>query len=194
MPPIVQSHEFLGLRLQLREIYRRGLASGDYDVLVISRFDGNDDTLRPYLSTAYTGHHDPTLYPAALQQRAKGNTWRDADVQGGGHAEEKFIRSLNELASLFGQPELIELYVSRIPCAGRSSPWRAHKPFEEEDMLWPPGCGPKFRVAMEATPHIRWHFYWEEGYDANPKAHAESLAQLTLMSQLPNVRVAQWTP
>jgi len=194
MPSLVNSAEFRALRQQLKYLYANKIAGDDYDVFVISRFDGDDETIRPYLSNIYSDHHDPSLYPAKSLQKAKGNSFRDADRQGGGHAEEKFVRSLNELGEMFGVPQVIEVYVSRIPCASTSRAWSAHKPFEPEDMFWPAGCGPKFLIAMKATPHIAWHLYWEEGYEKNLKAHSESLGQLTLLSQLPNVTVAQWTP
>ena len=189
---IVDSEEFLTLRAQLKEFYSNGHTGGDWDVFVISRFDEDDETLRPYLSTAYSDHFDPTLYTAVLQQRGKGGVWRGADDQGGGHAEEKFIRSLNELVELFHrQPRLIEVYVSRIPCGKRSSPWQAHKPFEPVDMLWPEGCGPKLYLAMEATPHIKWELLYEENY-GNERSQAESTVHIVRMNDLPNVRAGQW--
>lgn len=188
MPSLVRSLEFRVLRHQLKYLYAQRLAGNDYDVFLISRFDENDDTIRPYLSNTYSNHHDPSLYPARVQQKAKGNTWRDADLQGGGHAEEKFIRSLNELGGEFGAPNLIEVYVSRIPCASISRVWTAHKPFEQEDMLWPAGCGPKLRFAMESTPHIRWVLFWEEGYE-RLEVQAACEAQLKQMRELPNVAV-----
>jgi hypothetical protein len=105
MPPITSSAEFLGLRLQLREFYNKNYTDGNWDVALISRFDGDDETMRPYLSMGFSSTSLPpqTLYPAMLMQNGKkgGPAYVPAPNQGGGHAEETFIRSLDEQGGMF---------------------------------------------------------------------------------------------
>ncbi len=190
------SAEFQQLRASLYRLkadLKPEKGTGEYDVFVISRFNGDDNTLRPYLSTSYSDKADTTLYPVEKRQLAKGGAivTSPANQQHGGHAEEKFIRSLNELAGLFGAPSRIDVYVSRIPCAGRSKYWNAHKPFEEENMIWPAGCGPKLFTAIKATPHITWTLVYEEIYEKEG-IQASSMAEVDKIAGLPNATVGRF--
>ncbi|HEX5719473.1 MAG TPA: hypothetical protein VF179_25150 [Thermoanaerobaculia bacterium] len=185
------------------------------DVFVISRFDRNDATIEIFYSTAYSPHPAPNLLPVtlvaptALQRALRGATLvddrgkkralmtEDSDVfiytptpgQGGGHAEEMFIRSLPRLFTEYGQPFLIEIYISKIPCGEASPSWIGPRPDDaSKTMLWPQGCGPKFHCLFKLCPSVDFELIYEDTYPATSASQALSMAWITKIVDLGNAR------
>lgn len=176
-------------------------------VYLIYRLDENDATLGVIWDSGYTpgrvdffNHGVPIYHPIDKLQRVarnnsacvlgengkasgprlRGYTYEQSVNQTGGHAEEFFLQKLMMLPAA---PKMIDVYISRIPCAATSMSWSFA--FGGANMRLPEGCGPKLYTAMRLTPQIQWSLAYGEGYNGAMQTSCE--ANIDRMNQLPNV-------
>ncbi|MFD1217719.1 hypothetical protein [Microbulbifer celer] len=97
----------------------------------------------------------------AVKGKAKNNRiTRPHRHQGGGHAEEIFLRSMHKFESV----SKVEMFISLIPC-DRSSAMQIN--LDNEDVFVPSGCGAKLKFLAERYPNISWEICYERIYDGN---------------------------
>lgn len=113
----------------------------------------------------------------------KSKTMAYSDNQGGGHAEEYFLRRMLSLANAGNVPTQIELFISRIPCASSSMMWRFD--FQGNLITLPAGCGAKLLTAVQMTPGTQWDIAYGQGY-ANVATQAPSAAWISQINAQPN--------
>jgi hypothetical protein len=116
--------------------------------------------------------------------KIKGSTLTSAARQGGGHAEEFFLRYLMGLANKGIIPIVIDLFISRIPCAATSMSWEFE--FNGNLETLPAGCGPKLYEVIRRTARISWYLAWSEGYEGQNQA--ASMLQVNRIDGLRNAR------
>lgn len=116
-----------------------------------------------------------------------------AEMQGGGHAEEFFLRHLlavmkeSQLGHAF-IPKKIDLYISRVPCANTSPAWLVN--FNGQSIRLPLGCGPKLFVAARYLSFIDWNIFY--GQDYSPGVHRTSSREsIARLNRLPNVNAGR---
>ncbi len=183
------------------------LLQGAATVYLISRFNEDDATLEDFWSQTPqdTGGSLGAFGPYYAIRLKKGSPVAEVQVEGevamsrlyahspdtfklGGHAEEAFLSRLAyklEDGTLHNV-RLIEIYVSRIPCADQSAAWAIR--LNDRNFELPLGCGPKMYKVMEATPGIAWRLAWDQSYPS-PQTQANCLMWTSLMNSLPNVTV-----
>lgn len=116
--------------------------------------------------------------------RPGGQTYAPAEMQGGGHAEEFFLRRMLQLANTRNIPNTVELYISRIPCAIMSPMWRCQ--FGGNLITLPEGCGAKLlQVVRHTQASTQWYIAYDESYN-RPDMQASCLAHITRINNEPN--------
>jgi hypothetical protein len=113
------------------------------------------------------------------------------DTQGlrpyGSHAEPVFIRNYPTMVSDYGVPGLIEIFLSRSPCATKSAL------MTEAGVPYPQGCGPKLRLFAANNPGIQIRVMYDVVYAGNPanpdlNTQAASNAEIAAMNTVPNLQ------
>ncbi|MFC3943751.1 hypothetical protein CCU68_32070 [Pseudomonas gingeri NCPPB 3146 = LMG 5327] len=172
-------------------------------VYLISRFDDDDSTICTFgsmgyldapLKTGVGGVAPVTLATLKLQRRVQpadlvrgpfiqgshsvpgDQSVIEKSQQGGGHAEELFLRKLPQMFDEYGPASKIDIFVSRIPCASQSSNWILPTP--DGEMLLPAGCANKLAAVIRSSSGITWRIWWEQGY-TNPVTQTASIGALT---------------
>lgn len=117
--------------------------------------------------------------------RPGGTTNVRADNQGGGHAEEFFLRRMLQFANDGYVPRTIEIYISRIPCSDTSPMWRVN--FGGQVITFHPGCGRKLLQAVQHTPTTQWYIAYGQGY-ARADTQASCAARIDRIDREPNAQ------
>lgn len=191
---------------QALDNWRRESPQGN--VFLMARFNDDNSRVVGFQSVSYFDHNSAItqdrlfFWPVELQAvRARGprnnrsHYIQATPRQGGGHAEEYFIRFLlTEYAYAFHGgnlthllPQKVELYVSRIPCPRSSAAWLFSSPEGGGAMFFPEGCGPKLYEVMRRTTNIRWTLTYDEVFP-HQDTTAEALAWLNRMNSLAHVQ------
>ncbi|WP_455805460.1 hypothetical protein [Pseudomonas fluorescens] len=205
---LVESSEFIRHKRSLDVLARQ---SPGY-VYLISRFDDDDSTICTFGSMGYrdnpikTGIGGVALVTlAGMKQqrriqpadRLRGpfiqgsqsvlGTLRviENPQQGGGHAEELFLRKLPQMFDEYGAASKIDIFISKIPCASASSNWIL--PTANGDLLLPAGCANKLAAVIRSSEGITWRIWWEHGYP-NQATHTACIGAL---SQLRGLAIVQ---
>jgi len=112
------------------------------------------------------------------------------DTQGarayGSHAEPVFIRNYPAMVNDYGVPALIEIFLSRSPCANGSAA------MVEAGVAYPIGCGPKLRTFAANHAAIQINVIYDIVYAGNPGAPnaatlAASTAEIAAMNGVANL-------
>jgi hypothetical protein len=95
--------------------------------------------------------------------------------QGGGHAEELFLRKFEKLCAEFGKPNKIDIFISKIPCAKVSSGWMLT--IAQGNVILPCGCSSKLALVARHWSDITWRIWWRDAYP-NPTTQSDCLKGL----------------
>lgn len=188
------------------------IRSSSRQVYLISRFDDDDRTLNVCWDASYSQASrnyliDDRWYYGEVRKLApekvdpgqlldaggrpvrgkagviKGFKMAESPMQGGGHAEEYFLRRLMAHLEQGYVPESIEIYVSRIPCPDTSMMWQFY--FAGGRYSLPAGCGPKLYLVISTLHRIEWTLAYGEG-NRSASAQSASLAHINRINRLDN--------
>jgi len=162
-------------------------AGSDKGVYLIFRVNHDEASMATIFSLDYrdearTGYGgvSPAVRGKSGTQLGKGKVkyqtiTKKAKKQGGGHAEEVFIRSLGKILKDLVEHKYkvtdFEVFISKIPCFKEgnigSSAFilkSSDASWASSDTLYPEGCGPKLNLLAKTCSSINWAFCYEKDY------------------------------
>jgi len=183
-------------------------AGVETSVYLIYRVQGNDTTLstmfsQKYIAEQHTGFGgiDAAVRGNSGTQVGKGKVkyeaiTKKAKFQGGGHAEEMFIRSFDKITQDLAQNgsftvTRVELFVSKIPCCKRDK--IGSSAFELNGVIYPEGCGVKLNKFIKSKPDIEWAICYEKDY-AGTDLDGETRNQMIILDHEANAKVYRYLP
>lgn len=153
--------------LQACNAYREQIRAqtGNVSEFLIYRFDSDDSTLGSIFSMDHTTpvREEPGaggIYPAQKGRVKNNKITKLHPHQGGGHAEEIFMRSLNKFTE-YGNLNEVELFISMIPC-DRSSAFIMN--VNNTKVVAPSGCGDKLIMMINCFNGIKWEICFDREY------------------------------
>lgn len=178
-------------------------------VYLIYRLNGDDETMGTVFSLSYTAEPaidsgTPGSYGEAVRGTSgtkigKGKIPYDtitkvAKLQGGGHSEEIFIRSISKIFSdptLMGKPvSKVEMFISKIPCCKFEN--IGSSAFAIGNDIFPEGCGAKLQILVNKFPAIEWAFCFEKDYADNIEVDKITKSKMAQLSSEKNVKVYRY--
>ena len=162
------------------------IAFGDAEDWCVLRLDRDDQTLEVYWSEP----NAPYRLTSASQNDPGGGAYRGW----GGHAEMNLIRDFQNVLTSHGRvPDLVEIFISRSPCA--RSPL-----FTVGGQQYPVGCGKKLLKLVELNPRVNvWKVVYDEVFSGSrtavvPDVAAQAQAEhmIRLLNRHPRVEALLW--
>ncbi|WP_444945432.1 hypothetical protein ACJJIP_14625 [Microbulbifer sp. VTAC004] len=161
--------------------------TGGVNEYLIYRFDSDDSTLSNIFSIDYKTPVRSSPLPGGIYPAQRGRlnssktkVTKPQNYQGGGHAEEIFLRSLDKFTS-YGPVGRIEMYISKIPC-NYSSAMMVNVNGSNHHV--PSGCGNKLQLMIEAFTNINWYICFDREYSGATQGRETKQKMLVLDAKM----------